>query len=187
MSTAVRICTATIKGIGPYSASRAHNEEKLPRETSDAYEERTWRSKAHIEGGKVVVPSMAFKFSLDVAAKMIGRQIPGKGKSTYTKFFVSGVLCIENVIIGDESAIKCERVYVNADGVRGSGKRVWKNFPRLDNWGGKVALHVTSAEITKDIFEESLSYAGMYLGVGRFRPANGGYMGRYEVTQFAWS
>lgn len=183
----MRTCTVTISGQAPYSASRAHCDEKLPKETAEAYEDRTWRSKAHVENGTVVIPPMAFKMGLDRAAKMLGRQIPGKGKSTYTKFFESGVIVTEPVPIAPEDAIKKERIHANADGVRGSGKRVWRNFPRVDDWQGTVTFHVIADEITKDIFEEAVRYAGIAVGVGRFRPERGGYFGRFTVDNFSWS
>lgn len=183
----MRECTAYITGSAPYSASRAHCEEKLPKETPDAYEERTWESKAHILNGSVVIPPMAFKIGLDRAAKMLGRQIPGKGKATYTKYFESGVIVTDPVEIAAESAIKKERIYANADGVRGSGKRVWRNFPRIDDWNGFVTFHVIADEITKEIFEEAVRYAGVAVGVGRFRPERGGYFGRFTVDSFDWA
>ena len=37
------------------------------------------------EEGEIVIPAMAFKQALDGVAKRLGDQIPGKGKSTYTK------------------------------------------------------------------------------------------------------
>jgi hypothetical protein len=182
----MKICTVNFTGQAPYSASRAHCAEKLPKETADAYEERTWREKAHIENGMVVIPPMAFKIGLDRAAKMLGRQIPGKGKSTYTKFFESGVIVTEAVPIAPEEAIQLERIHANADGVRGSGKRVWRNFPRIDSWGGNVQFHIIADEITSDVFEEAVRYAGLAVGVGRFRPERGGYFGRFVVNGFEW-
>lgn len=183
----MRTCTVTVTGQAPYSASRAHEEEKLPKETADAFEQRTWRSKAHVEKGRVFIPPMAFKMGLDRAAKMIGRQIPGKGKATYTKFFESGVIVTDPVFIADEAAIQKERIHANADGVRGSGKRVWRNFPRLDEWSGTVTFHIIADEITKEVFEEAATYAGLAVGVGRFRPERGGYFGRFTTDKFEWN
>lgn len=182
----MRVCTVEITGQAPYSASRAHGAEKLPKETADAYEDRTWREKAHVEKDNVVIPPMAFKIGLDRAAKMLGRQIPGKGKATYTKFFESGVIVVNPVPIAPKDAIRCERIHANADGVRGSGKRVWRSFPRIDEWSGSVEFHIIADEITKDIFEEAVRYAGMAVGVGRFRPERGGYFGRFSVGKIAW-
>lgn len=182
----MKACTVYFTGAAPYSASRAHCAEKLPKETPDAYEERTWRQKAHIQDGKVVIPPMAFKIGLDRAAKMLGKQIPGKGKATYTKFFESGVIVTDPVVIANETDIQMERIHANADGVRGSGKRVWRNFPRVDTWRGKVVFHIIADEITPDVFEEAVRYEGLAVGVGRFRPERGGYFGRFTVEKFEW-
>jgi hypothetical protein len=130
---------------------------------------------------------MAFKMAVDRAARMLGKQIPGKGKSTYTKFFESGVIVTQPVPIADESAIQMERIHANADGVRGSGKRVWRNFPRVDQWSGEVQFHIIADEITPEVFEETVRYAGLAVGVGRFRPERGGYFGRFAADKFQWS
>jgi hypothetical protein len=90
------------------------------------------------------------------------------------------------VFIADEAAIELERIHANADGVRGSGKRVWRNFPRIDKWAGQVTFHVIADEITDEIFEETVTYAGVAVGVGRFRPERGGYFGRYNADHFQW-
>lgn len=182
----MKTCIAHISALSPYSSSRAHEAPKLDRETADAYEERTWRQKAHIKDGKVFIPPMGFKMSLDRAAKMLGMQIAGKGKATYTKFFESGVLVTDEVFIANEDQIECERVHANADGVRGSGKRVWRKFPRISNWKAQVTFHVLAHEITKDVFEQHLIQSGSFVGVGRFRPEKGGFFGRFKVDRLEW-
>lgn len=184
----MRIATAHLKSISPYSQSRAHEAEKLNRETPDEYEKRTWREKSHAnKEGNIFIPPMAFKQSLDRAAQMLGRQIPGKGKSTYTKFFLSGVMCIDPVVLPNKKAdVRGEKIHANADGKRGSGKRVWRIFPVIDEWDAKVSFHVLADEITDDVFEEHLKQAGAFVGIGRFRPGNGGYFGRFKVQKIEW-
>lgn len=187
----MKIATVTLASTAPYSPSRSYDREieRLPRETPDAYEDRTWRNKCHtMADGRVFIPPMSFKMSLDTAAKMLGRQIPGKGKSTYTKFFLSGVLVMEPIVLPvtkEETA--CDRIFANADGVRGSGKRVWRNFPRVDTWGADVPFHVIADEITEDVFEDHLRQAGAFVGIGRFRPQSGGYYGRFEIKKIKWN
>jgi hypothetical protein len=185
----MRTCIASIEGLSPYSPSRAHETPALDKETKDAYEDRTWREKGHYAAdGRLYIPPMAFKQSLDIAAKMLGRQIPGKGKATYTKFFLSGVLCMDPVMLqATRETVACERIHANADGVRGSGKRVWRKFPRVDEWSSVVTFHVVAAELTKDVFEEALEQSGAFVGIGRFRPQNGGFFGRFAVTGTKWS
>lgn len=186
----MKIAIATLESASPYSQSRSYSYEiaKEPRETPDAYEGRTWRNKCHtMPDGKVFIPPMAFKMAVDRAATMLGRQIPGKGKSTYTKFFLSGCLVMDPVILPiTKDGVVCDRIYANADGVRGSGKRVWRNFPRIDEWKGDVKFHVLADEITEDVFEEHLRQAGSFVGIGRFRPQSGGFYGRFDVKAIKW-
>ena len=185
----MKIAVAHLKSASPYSSSRAHESAKLDRETPDAYEKRTWLEKSHsLPDGSVYIPQMAFKQALDAASKMLGTQIPGKGKATYTKFFKSGVLVMDPAMLGlKKEDLKPERIHANADGVRGSGKRVWRIFPTIPEWECDVAFHVLANEITKEIFEEHLTQAGSFVGVGRFRPENGGFYGRFSVEKVKWS
>lgn len=184
----MKIATARLKSVSPYSQSRAHESDKLERETSDAYEQRTWRDKCHVNAdGHIFIPPMSFKQALDAAAKMLGRQIPGKGKSTYTKFFTSGVLCVDPPVLPNKKVeVRGERIHANADGVRGSGKRVWRTFPVVDDWSVDVQFNVLADEITKGVFEEHLKQAGAFVGIGRFRPQNGGFYGRFKVEKVIW-
>lgn len=184
----MKIATAVLKSVSPYSQSRAHESERQPRETADAYEQRTWREKCHVNGdGNVFIPPMSFKQALDSAATMLGIQIRGKGKSTYTKFFLSGVLCTDPIVLPiGRDAVRGERIHANADGVRGSGKRVWRTFPVVDDWKANVQFHVLADEITQDVFEQHLRQAGAFVGIGRFRPQKGGFYGRFSVEKIAW-
>src|SRR4051812_30684923 len=97
----MRTVTVSFESTAPYSQSRMHDAPKLDKETPDAYERRTWREKCTYDSNGIVeIPAMGFKQALDRAAKVMGEQIPGKGKATYTKFFESAVLCTGNVSIG---------------------------------------------------------------------------------------
>ncbi|XWN29951.1 MAG: hypothetical protein ROR55_21015 [Devosia sp.] len=185
----MRIANVKLSSVAPYSQSRAHETPKLDREAPDAYEKRTWREKCHYyKDGTIFIPQMAFKMALDTAAKMMGMQIPGKGKATYTKFFESGVLVLDAPSTeSNKDTVPFDRIHANADGVRGSGKRVWRIFPRIDEWEVDVQFHVLANEITPEVFSETIRQAGAFVGVGRFRPKNGGYYGRFEAKDLSWS
>ena len=94
----MKVCTAHLKSISPYSQSRDHGTPKLDKEGSESYEQRTWKNKAHVsKDGIVFIPPMAFKQAVDETAKYLSIQIPGKGKATYTKHFRSGLLVMDAV------------------------------------------------------------------------------------------
>ncbi len=194
----MRTIKVNISGVSPYSQSRPIQSPKQDRETSDAYEERTWRERLHVlPDGQVFIPPMAFKNALSECAKFLGKQIPGKGKSTYTKHFEAGVLSMTEVplfldeklrnplMASDPVAVAGERLFVPSDGVRGSGKRVWKTFPVLRQWHAVASFMILDDIITDDVFRSHISDAGRFIGVGRFRPRNNGYYGRFDVTDMA--
>lgn len=178
-----------IVGVSPYSQSRMHDTPKLPKETWDEFELRTWREKANYDvNGELFVPEMAFKQALDAVAKTLGIQIPGKGKSTYTKHFLSGVLCDTPLMLGvKKDEVEVVKINANADGIRGSGKRVVRYFPVVPKWTGTTRFVVLNDIITKEVFERHMIEAGQFIGVGRFRPEKGGLNGRFKVAAFRWS
>ena len=91
-----RTIHATLRSLSPYSQSRPHCEAKLAKELPDAYEARTWHYRLHNENGRIMMPGMAVRNALAEAAKYLSIQVPGKGKSTYTKHFEAGVLITQN-------------------------------------------------------------------------------------------
>lgn len=185
----MRTVAVTLQGVSPLMQSRKHGTEMLKKETHDAYERRTWMHKAHVKDGYVAIPAMALKRCLEEMAKHLGLQIPGKGKSTYTKHFVSGVMLSDfeyktNIKFED---IGMQAIHCNADGVRGSGKRVERFFPVITGWTCDVVFEIWDDVITEDVFKEHLTQAGVLKGIGSFRVGNGGMCGRFRSTSIKWS
>jgi hypothetical protein len=184
--------TAVVKitGVSPYQQSRFHGTEKLEKESNDDYEKRTWANKAHYSpDGNVFIPPMALKKCLEDTAKYLSMQIPGRGKSTYTKHFLSGILITEPAYIGcNVKDVSGCWVFGDAMGQRGgkSGKRVIKCFPTFPKWEATVEISVLDETITKDVLKEHLEQAGKFIGIGTFRPHNGGYYGRFTSEIVSW-
>lgn len=180
----MRQIMATLNSVSPYSQGRFHNEPRLEKEGPDDYEKRTWMKRLHVnEDGKVFIPPMSFKNCLSEAAKYLGMQIPGKGKSTYTKHFEAGVMCSEPLILDiTEEQVKGEWLHVPSDGRRGGAKRVLKCFPCVPQWSGDVVFYVFDDTITEEVFRYHLEQAGKFIGIGRFRPRNNGFYGRFAVV-----
>lgn len=183
------IAIANVKGLTPYSQSRPHNAEKLNKETHEAYERRTWRERLHTDdNGNVTIHPMAFKNCIAEAAQFLSIQIPGKGKSTYTKHFVAGVLVLDPPELNiHKDDIQGDWVFVPSDGKKGGGTRVWKCYPIIPpNWKTRIEFTILDDTITKEVFHNHLMQAGQLIGIGRFRPRNGGYYGRYIVEDLKW-
>ena len=176
------------KSKGPYSQGKYVTVDMKDKESKADYEKRTWREKAHYDqDGQVFIPAMAFANSLKQAAKYLSLPIQGKGKSTYTKNFEAGTLVVENVPIGiNINDMLCDKVFVPSDGIKGSGKRVLKYFPKVLQWEATVDYLIMDNIITESVFRTALECSGNLIGIGVFRPRNGGYFGRFEITDLQW-
>ncbi|MCK9435793.1 MAG: hypothetical protein M0Q12_01135 [Synergistaceae bacterium] len=173
----------------PISFSRFHDTPKESGKESDkAYEARTWRERCHYNSeGYVYIPPTAIKNCLANIAKYLSEKIEGEGNCKWTKNFKAGILVtdpIELPIIKDK--IEGEWLHVPSDGQTGGTKRVMKCFPKIDKWSGEAIIYVVDEKITKDVLERYLKQAGLFVGLGRFRPASGGYYGRFDAKIVSW-
>lgn len=182
------IATATLESISPYSQSKHHITPKKERELPKDYEERTWRERLHVnKDGFVFIPPMAFKNCIAEIAKFLGVQIPGKGKSTYTKHFEAGILVTDEVVLPFKKMdVQGEWLFLPSDGKRGSGTRVDKCYPVIPEWQATVTFYILDEIITKDVFQDHLERAGQFIGIGRFRPRNNGFYGRFKLNKLDW-
>lgn len=184
----MRIAVAKLKSVSVYHQSRPYKVDKLEGESNDEYEKRTWRNRCHVNAtGNIFIPPMAFKESLAAAAQYNSEKIAGKGNATWTKHFLAGVLVQD----GPELPIKASEVdgtwlYLNSDGKKGGGTRVWRCMPTIPEWEATVTYYVIDDIITKDAFEKHLELSGKLIGIGQFRPQKGGYAGRFSVEGVEW-
>ena len=176
----------------PYSQSAQHETPKLDRESHDDYDERTWREKCTVnKDGQVCIPAMAFKQGIDEAAQKLGQKVEGRRGATYKKFFTSGYFCNADVPIANGKPLTktdARKVIINAnaDGVRGSGKRVKRRFPEFDKFSGTAEFTIIDDILTRDTFEDHFRAFGQIVGIGRFRVGNGGRNGRLVAISFEW-
>jgi len=184
----MKVATVHLEGSSPYSQSKPHQTDKLKDESADNYEKRTWREKAHANGdGKLFIPPMALKNCLAEAALFKSMKKAGKGQATWTKHFLAGILVTDPILLPlTKESVPGEWVYCNADGKKGSGTRVFRCFPLIHKWEGNAIFQVLDDEITEDIFRYMLTEAGKFIGIGRFRPRNGGFYGRFGIGKFSW-
>lgn len=184
----MRVCTAELQSISAYGQSKYYQTPRLEKETHADYEKRTWRDRLHeTENGFVFMPPMAFKHALSTAARMMGIQIPGRGKANYTKHFDAGILVPEGPVLPiKKDNVEGTWLMLPADGRAGGSKRVMKCMPTIPSWEVKVRFVILDDTITKDIFEKHLNEAGNFVGVGYFRPERRGYWGRFKVNSFTW-
>jgi hypothetical protein len=187
----MHIAIASLRSTSPYSQSKNIDKLEHPekaKESKDTYEERIWRHKAHVSSdGYIEIPPTAFAGALMGAAKRLQLQVPGKGKTQYTKYFEAGVQVMDALKLPIKiDDVPRDRLFLNADGKVGGGTRVYRSFPRIDSWSGDVTFYVLDDLIPEDVFTKVLRSAGMLVGIGRFRPEKRGFYGRFSVTALKW-
>jgi hypothetical protein len=186
------VATLTLVGLTPYSQSRQHDDPKLEGESHDAFDARTWRSKLNVAtrngAATIVLPAHGLQQSIAAAAKYSKRQIPGQGKATWTKKFEAGIALLEDPALNIHPAsVSSITISANADGIRGSGRRVQRRFPIMAECRATFDIYILDPIITEPVFREMVEIAGMFIGIGRFRPEKGGTNGRFKIEALAWA
>lgn len=191
------IATITLESLSPYSQSRQHDEPFLEGESHDAHDQRTWRSKLNTEtrDGKLVVvfPAHGIQQCFSSGARYSKKKIPGAGKSTWTAKFEAGITVPENpILLGpdgkpiDPAKITSVTIPSNPQGKRGGEGRVPRRFPVIPVWKSVFDIWILDHVITKAVFADVGEISGMFVGLGRFRPQNGGTNGRFKLTGLEW-
>lgn len=188
----MRLCIVDLTSVTPYSQSKMVDVDVHPKKEKEGhgdYDIRMWKEKSSFDAsGQVVIPQMALKMAVDEAVKRLNISIPGRGKSTYSKFFVAGQICEADVPIGvTRDQLQYIDIWANADGIRGSGKRVKRRFPYVQEWRGQAKFAILDDVIPSAVFEKAMTEAGRLVGIGRFRPEKGGFLGRFTTTNFTWT
>lgn len=183
----MRVATVSITGLTPYSQSRALQSEKKREETHDDFDQRIWKEHLYVDDeDQVFIPAVAIIQGMAGAASYLGKggELKKKGSATWAQNFNCGLAVAQGPCIGKEvGEARAERVYCHADGRRGSGKRVWRTFPVFDTWKATLVIHILDDTIPEDVFERVLKAFGLFIGIGRYRPENQGYLGRFTVQK----
>ncbi len=188
--------TVRLSSSSPYAQSRKHDTPKMEGESANAHEERTWKERMHVkvlnrgkpnERRTVVIPASGMNQAIAAAAKFLNRKIEGQRNSTWTKHFVAGIAVLQDIDLHvDPDECRRQSINAHANGVRGSGTRVTRYFPTFDEWEATFEVMILDPLITESIFTEVIEAAGLFVGVGQFRPEQLGTNGRWEVVSVEW-
>ena len=184
----MKVAKVKLESTCSYRQSRFYETEKKSQEQPNEFEKRTWRDKCHTNGdGNIIIPAIQFKNCVMEAAKYANIKIPGQAKATYTKHFRSGFMITSDIKlpIKKEDVEGIWQMHPANPGSM-SNTRVTKCHPIIPEWKGTVTFHILDDIITEEVFAKVLKTAGNFIGIGMFRPANGGMHGRFRVTDIDW-
>jgi hypothetical protein len=57
----------------------------------------------------------------------------------------------------------------------------------MPEWRATFDIYILDPIITEPVFREMVEIAGMFIGIGRFRPEKGGTNGRFKIEALAWA
>jgi|GEM_PF-3181507 hypothetical protein len=152
-------------------------------------ERQIWREKAYFrpESEVLYIPGENIHQCMVDGASYWGMTIPGRGKTQYTGVVKAGVICqdISLATLDSEGnyveATKADLVSfgrsVNGTPTKGKGSKVYRIRPSLESWNGTFLMTVIDARLTPQILRTIVSYAGLYRGLGDWRPNHG----RFEL------
>lgn len=188
----MKTLTVKLRSVSPYSQSRYYIRDLEQGESNEDNYRRTWREHLHADAdGNVFIPPNSLKNCLSESAKFMSISVPGKGKATYTKNFEAGVLVTQPAMLGiKKDAVNMEALFLPSDGRRGGPKRIMKYYPVIPEWEteaefiilDETVLQSSAKDKTRTVFQEVIEGAGKFIGLGRFRPRNNGYYGRFDVV-----
>jgi len=152
---------------------------------SQEYSKRIAHLKAHVdEKGKMYIPACAVADCICTMAKKVGEKV--KGNQTWGKVFETGLECEDNVNLGVH--IKDSERYEGFFRVsKQQDTRIFKSFPMISKWKGRVKLIIDDNSINPKMIKEYLELAGRRIGLGSFRKQNRGMMGKFMIEHFKTS
>ena len=160
----------------PLEDSGSQSTVRNKKQKTDDVEKSLYR----LPDGTIYQPSIHFISSMKKAGSRF--QIPGQGKATYRNLIGSGAVLISpDAIPHDKQSFEIDIRPVVIKSTKG---RIPRRRPIFKNWSLKFIIEYDEEDISSETIKEILDYAGRRVGVGDFRPENGGPFGRFMVTKF---
>lgn len=130
------------------------------------------------QDGNIYEPSSHVMMALKYAGAKF--QIPGQGKTTYKNIVGGGSVQIEPFAITHE----IQDWVPDRQAVIVQRAKIVRTRPRFDRWALSFFIEYDEEEISREVINELLVYAGRRSGLGDYRPQKGGPYGRFIVTKF---
>lgn len=178
----------TINGVTPYMQHRMDDQkleawEKLRgpiHERPDVALEDAKRAEYHCyrsADGPCFIPSEQLRGAFINAGSFVKAKVGGRSKSMKSIVAAMFMVSPEEIHLPEYDAID-KRSAVN----RNIKARVIVIRPRWNEWSVTFTLSVDEDSISVEAITQIIEYAGKYVGIGSFRPANNGMFGRFELV-----
>lgn len=128
------------------------------------------------------VPADSLKAAIGESSKALNNRMGSA--------FARGVQIHDDMPLSYEGPKDCngmwnQGLYRNDGGSRNGGKLIWITRPCFPvGWQVGFRLFCDSSQVELAVLEDMIQAAGRYIGLGSWRPANGGRFGRFTLDQF---
>lgn len=179
----MRAYEVTIRGISPLLMHRNSPEmdELLKKQKNNEarmkVEKENFELYAYKDEQGYYIPQLMLIRCLVEAAKEFRQE--GRGKKTYKNIVGGGFILIEP----EKIRLKCDPPACDLQYVKVQNNRVLRARPRFDKWEASFKMWIADG-IDPDVILAILKHAGLFHGLGDFRPNRGGPYGRFEVVRF---
>lgn len=169
-----------VQGISPLLMNRFRDESiggKIKKRTG-AVAEDDITDKLYLYDETPHIPAVYFRNCIVEAGKQF--KIVGKNRSTYSKLLGSTIEVFPEMIklIGSYKPYRIAAVNPTTKG------RMMTERPRFDSWNCEFTIILNDESLDPSIINEILTHAGIYVGVGDWRPDKKGTFGKYMITSF---
>ena len=177
----MRVISVTIKGITPllmhrFAVTGAEDASKLRTGVPD-WEKAAELAKYADEKGHLYQPAEHIERTLAEAAKNF--KITGRRGATYSKL-VGSTVDVEPFAVPH----KIQKSVVDSRPVVVQKARVIRYRPRLDDWELDFNIRLHDDQLQTEVIKQILDYAGLYVGIGDYRPQKKGKFGKFMVIRF---
>lgn len=148
--------------------------EESNKKTKKLTEKEQYDLHAYKTKGKFYQPSEMFEAAMVKAATNFKLE----GKKTYKDVMNGGILIEPIEIIHKNQKFEMDARWGKNPTTRGA---IWVVRPRIDKWQLKFTLNLLQDErVSSETLKDILAYAGLYVGVGGWRPK----FGRFKIIKF---
>lgn len=136
----------------------------------EAFDMHSYKTKS----GKFFQPSEMIEAAMTKAA--VNYKL--EGKKSYKDLMKSGVIIEPVEIVHKNQKFEMDARWGKNPNTRGA---VWVVRPVVDSWELEFTINLLQDErVESNVLKEILEYAGLYVGIGAWRPK----YGRFEVVEF---
>jgi len=151
----------------------------LPEEASEGKElsrREQAAAKLYREGGRVGLPAVNFIHCLVSAGER--KKLKGISYRQAITPFTIEEMFLPLEIGGDEWSVDTRR------GRTPNGVTIKLVRPRFDRWAFTATFQIDEDKIGEEVVQKLVEYAGLWQGIGAFRPARHGSFGRFRISKW---